>query len=229
MTSYTEPKSTTDPGQQYVIDQLIPEGLTVLSGPAKSRKSIICQQLCLEVSLGTKALGQFDVVAGSAIHVTTDDTEAGWLQRLEKMKDYHGVDSGQDSSLYAMFNPSFGENHNLCEWVVETKRRIPNLRLVVIDPFRPKYAGHSASESGKTLVELGRIAKQEHMAAVLVSPEGKSAHAGITDAADVVISKKRTRNMIMGEITVKTRTGDSRYSLTFNPETFITAAEAVVS
>ena len=225
MTSYAESKSTTDPGQQYVIDQLIPEGLTILSGPAKSRKSILCQQLCLEVSLGTKALGQFDVVAGSAIHVTADDIEANWLHRLEKMKDHHGVDSQQDSSLYAMFNPSFEENHNLREWVIETKRRIPNLRLVVIDPFRPKYAGHSASESEKTLVELGRIAKEEHMAVVLVRLEGKSSHAGTTDAADVVISKKRTHNSIMGEITVKTRAGDSRYSLAFNPETFITNAK----
>ena len=215
--------------QKWIVEDLLQEGLVLLQGKAKSRKSMLCQQLCLEVSLGTKALGQFDVVAGSAIHVTADDIEANWLHRLEKMKDHHGVDSQQDSSLYAMFNPSFEENHNLREWVIETKRRIPNLRLVVIDPFRPKYAGHSASESEKTLVELGRIAKEEHMAVVLVRLEGKSAHATITDAADVVISKKRTRNSSMGEITVKTRDGESMYQLFFDPKTLVAKARTDAS
>ena len=215
--------------QKWIVEDLLQEGLVLLQGKAKSRKSMLCQQLCLEVSLGTKALGQFDVVAGSAIHVTADDIEANWLQRLEKMKDHHGVDSQQDSSLYAMFNPSFEENHNICEWVMETKRRIPNLRLVVIDPFRPKYAGYSASESEKTLVELGRIAKEEHMAVVLVRLEGKSAHATITDAADVVISKKRTRNSSMGEITVKTRDGESMYQLFFDPKTLVAKARTDAS
>ena len=227
MTNHTEPKSTTDLGQQYVIDQLIPEGLTILSGPAKSRKSILCQQLCLEVSLGTKALGQFDVVAGSAIYVTTDDIEANWLQRLEKMERYHGAEQRSPTNLYMMFDPPFGrwKQYDICDWLNDMKQNIPDLRLVVIDPFRPAYLSEYQEKADKTFSELGRIAKEEHMAVVLVRLEAKSGPAVTTDGFDAVISQKTDQDSIMGEITVKTR---SRYSLAFDPQTLINTAEAVV-
>lgn len=211
--------TTTEP--KWIIDGMLEEGLYLLQGKAKTRKSLFCQQLCLEVSLGTKALEHFDVVTGAAIHVSGDDTEGYWLNRLEQMLKHYEVERQQTRNLYAMFNPSFGETHDICEWIEDMKRRIPGLRLVVMDPFYPNRIGFHYDAIHKTFTELRSLAKKEHISVVLVRLEGKAVNVNTMTNLDGVITITRNHNSSTGAIAIQSRTAELSYSLAFNPETLI--------
>jgi RecA-family ATPase len=73
------------PALAYVVDELIPEGLTILAGRPKVGKSWLALDVCLAVASGTTALGNLSTAAGDVLYCALEDNFRRLRARVEKL------------------------------------------------------------------------------------------------------------------------------------------------
>jgi hypothetical protein len=119
------------PAPVFIVDQLIPVGLTIVGGKPKARKSTFCQQIGLAVSKGVDALGQFPTQQGLAIHCSLEEDDSSWNERLQKMLIGPNGPEPRTGKLDLVTNvdPLPGLLSVITRW----KREDPDLKLVILD------------------------------------------------------------------------------------------------
>ena len=61
--------------KNFIVADMLPEGLTLLCGPSKIGKSWFVLQLCLCVALGRMFLGH-NIISSDVLYLALEDTEA---------------------------------------------------------------------------------------------------------------------------------------------------------
>jgi hypothetical protein len=87
----TELLQTTFPDPNWAVNNLIPEGLTILGGRPKVGKSILALQLALSVKTGGKFLGA-DIAPGNVLYFALEDNGRRLLERMKTMNWTDGED-----------------------------------------------------------------------------------------------------------------------------------------
>lgn len=115
---------------QWAIRDLLPEGVTILSGAPKVGKSWLVYGWCVAVATGTPIWpGRQPEQRGEALYLALEDNERRMARRLELVtKDMPGVDL---SNLYAVHDWPRQEAgaRAIADWL----RKHPKCRIVVID------------------------------------------------------------------------------------------------
>lgn len=81
--SWAEIVATDYPDIKWIVPGIIPEGLTVLSGPPKIGKSWLAINLCIAVASGGVALGKIGVAPGIVLCLALEDSEKRVKQRTQ--------------------------------------------------------------------------------------------------------------------------------------------------
>ena len=187
--------ATQHPPLTFVVEDVLPAGCTLMTGKSKDGKSLMAYDIAVAVASGGKALGHFDVTAGSVWYLALEDGERRAKERLQLMEDRAETalpDEAQDRLVFTLWEaPRLGEGleEDLLEWIGTT----PDARLIIIDileKVRPsrKIGGSVYAEDYASTSSLTRLAQEMGIAILVVHHSNKSNPADFRDSASGAMS-----------------------------------------
>ena len=187
----------------FVVDGLIPQGLSVLSGSSKIGKSWLMLWLSLKVARG-QPVWEFETHKSDVLYLCLEDTYARIQNRLYKITD-------EAPSELRIATTSFQIGNGLEQQIEQYLSDFPNTKLVIIDTFQKvrdskNTGGKSGMYAGDydDVSALKNISDKYGIAVVVVHHVRKlkdvsdpfnevSGSTGITGAADTNFVLKRSR------------------------------------
>lgn len=153
---------------QWAVNKILPEGVTLLAGKPKTRKSFLALGIAMAVVNDTPVLGQFSVAKGSALYLAMEDNERRLTKRMRLMSDQ----PPEKNKLWFATDwrrIGAGGIEDLEAWLKERS----DARLIVIDTLARIRAdrqkgGNAYDEDydvGKALIDL---CKAHHVAILLI-------------------------------------------------------------
>jgi hypothetical protein len=176
------------PPLRWVVDELLPAGLTLFTGRGKDGKSLLVWNLCLAVATGGLALGHYNVLQGDVLYLDLEDGGRRAQKRLREAMDVLPDQRAVPDTfqLITWEAPRVGEGleERLTVWL-DTH---PNARLIAIDileKIRPRRrAGGSVYEDDYTaLASLQRLAQERNVAILVVHHSNKAKPEDFRDTA----------------------------------------------
>ncbi len=191
----------------WIVDAILPQGLTLLSGRPKKGKSALARNLAVAVATGGRALGQVSVRKGGVLFLAYEDSPARLQDRVSRLL----ADAPAPDDL--LFHPSTlpwpradrGGMVALDAWLCEHS----DTRLVVVDTlakFRRPRKGHQHDLYEEDYEALGSLKElaDAHGVGVLVVTHSRKAGAddpidapigttGVTAAPDTLWNLARGR------------------------------------
>lgn len=202
------------PPMRWAVEQVIPEGLTLLAGAPKMGKSWLALDLCLAVASGGMALGAVPVERGTALYLSLEDGERRLRERVRLL---NGLAPTPSTFHYAtrIAVP-------LSIFLTTYVERYPSVRLIVVDTLgrvRPpgQRNGDRYGEDYRLMASLQRFALDHRLALLVVhhTRKAKSSESdfvddvsgthGLAGAADVVMILRRPRGEPDGQLLVTAR------------------------
>ncbi len=173
------------PPVKWIVPKILPEGVTLLAGKAKVRKSWLMLGLCCAVAAGGVAFGKIRVDRGEALYAALEDNERRLQSRSRKVLAGLGGEEVPEGFFYATDWPRLGEGgiEALSEWLDEH----PDCRLVVLDTLakvRPRSTRHTSGgyqEDYEAVEPLQKLAADRQVAIVVVAHTRKASAADILD------------------------------------------------
>jgi hypothetical protein len=193
------------PPLEWIIQDILPQGVTLLAGPPKSGKTRMMTHIAVAKATGSKALEKIDVKPSGVLFLCLEDSErrvkerlagllpGGWPRNLHLVTEWPRMDSGGLSKLDEFLD------------------LYPRVRLVVIDVlerFRgPRPYGTSIYQYDyQTIVRIKAVADKHDVGIVLVHHTNKlqdaldvftriSGTQGLTGAADTIMLLEREDRM----------------------------------
>lgn len=190
------------PPIKWVMQDLIPAGLTVLASPPKLGKSWLAMALCLATAAGGRVLAHRCYQSGT-LYLALEDSERRLKSRLEKLLNGRPAPPGFD---FATMAPTLSTG--LIDVLEGYIKQHPNTALIVIDTLQKiRDVGGGKDIYGKDYSDVGalkRFADAHNIALVLIHHLRKagddgdpfariSGTNGISGAADtmLVLAKER--------------------------------------
>lgn len=194
---------------QWVVDQILPEGLTLLAGPPKSGKSFFALELAAAIATGQDALGALSVIPGNVLFLSLDDpSERRFQTRLRNTLQSNTQSLKLD---YSNKLPALPAHYFIKEWLNAN----PDAKLVVVDILQnirlPQLKNQGIYETDYQALEELRNLSSEYRIAVLVLHhtrkmksedflEEASGSFGLTGATDAVLVLRRKRGENVAEL-----------------------------
>jgi AAA domain len=140
----TPPKPTL-----HIVQGLITEGFTLISGPAKSKKSYLMTDIASSVALGIPCLeNRYQTLQGAVLFLDYEDDETGQHLRLKNL--FPEVPNFQDLLRFEQDAGVGNDAHQyIHRWVLSTRSAGLTPRLVVIDTisdFRAPLSNKGGSQ-----------------------------------------------------------------------------------
>ena len=183
---------------EFVVDNLLAQGLYILAGAPKVGKSWLALDMCLSIAKGEKVLGQ-QTTQGTALYLCLEDSYVRIQNRL-----YEITDEPAERLHFVIMSESIG--NGLEEEIENFKNEHYDLKVVFIDTLQMV---RNESESGygtdyKELSVLKALADKLGIAIVLVHHtrkcsdgdpfnmiSGSTGLSGCVDGSMVLIESKR--------------------------------------
>ena len=122
---------------EFVVDNLLTQGLYILAGAPKVGKSWLALDMCLSIAKGEKVLGQ-QTTQGTALYLCLEDRYVRIHNRL-----YEITDEPAERLYFVIMSEAIG--HGLEEQITDFKNENYDLKVVFIDPLKKV---RNESESG---------------------------------------------------------------------------------
>ena len=183
---------------EFVVDNLIGQGLYILAGAPKIGKSWMSLAICLSIAKGEKVLGQ-ETSKGTVLYLCLEDSFERIQNRL-----YEITDEPTDKLHFVIMSDSIG--HGLEEQIAVFKSNHFDLKVVFIDTLQMIRNGTDSSYGSdyKELSVLKSLADKLEIAIVLVHHtrkcsdsdpfnmiSGSTGLSGCVDGSMVLIEAKR--------------------------------------
>ncbi len=227
--SMTEILRTEYPDPKWIVDGLIPEGLTILAGKPKLGKSWLALDICSSIALGSCVLGDMSVGSGTALYLALEDNRSRLKKRQTKMlKRTNTIPGFYTATRWPRLDN--GGIDALKKWM----EHHPDTRLIIIDTWEKVRQARRAraniyAEDYAHAGELKALADYYGIAVVVVHhvKKGKeddiideiSGSTGLAAAADTLLILTRSRCDADGALHVTGRDVEEReYALTFDKE-----------
>lgn len=204
---------------RYIVDGLIPVGLTMIAGKPKYGKSWTTYDLAISVAMGRDFLGATTEKGGVLLFALEDPSSRSQI-RGQKLLD---GDSSEDLDLTIVNIGDRFDNTKPIEEIKEFVEDNPGTNLVVIDTVkhvRPAVNGRQAAyEQDYTfLYDFQKLAMELQIAIVVVYHTGKAKRddpldevqgtTGITAACDtIMVLRKKTRDSMEAVLHITSRNG----------------------
>ena len=183
---------------EFVVDNLITQGLFILAGAPKVGKSWLALDIALSIAKGEKVLGR-ETKRGSALYLCLEDSYTRIQNRLFELT------SEPSENLY--FAIMAGTLGGVLEKQIETfKSQYSDLKIIIIDTLQKIRSGDESSYSSdyKELSVLKNLADKLNLAILLVHHtrkcrdndpfnmiSGTTGISGCVDGSMVMIEKQR--------------------------------------
>lgn len=183
---------------EFVVDNLLAQGLYILAGAPKVGKSWLALDMCLSIAKGEKVLDQ-QTIQGTALYLCLEDSFVRIQNRL-----YEITDEPTERLHFVIMSESIG--NGLEEQIEDFKKEHSDLKVVFIDTLQ-MVRNESESSYGsdyKELSVLKALADKLEMAIVVVHHtrkcsdsdpfnmiSGSTGLSGCVDGSMVLIETKR--------------------------------------
>jgi hypothetical protein len=132
------------PEPRYVVEKLIPEGVSILGGKPKQGKSFLMLEVALAIALGEKALGSLAVEPGHVLYLALEDSRKRLKKRCQRIMESRGwpptgklkLVTANEWPRMGGGKPGEGGLEKLREWLSAHR----DTKLVIVDTlakFRP--------------------------------------------------------------------------------------------
>lgn len=187
----------------YAVDDLIPEGETIIAAPPKTGKSWLMLDMCIRIAKGEPFLG-FNTKQSDTLYLALEDGDSFEQERLNIVMNGEAA----PKNFHFVFQDVMPMNEGFLIQIDEVLKKFPNIKVIVIDTLQFIKYRQGKSESAyecdyRTGRDLKKYAEEHHLAIVVVTHTTKSIHIeddmanvsgtnGVTGAADsiVVLSKE---------------------------------------
>lgn len=190
----------------YPVENLIPEGETIIAAPPKSGKSWMVLQMALAVAKGNRFLG-FKTHKSDVVYFALEDGDKFEQERLLKLCEASKV----PDNLHYVFQDAVPLDEGFIDQLEQARTSFQNLRLVIIDTLKFVASKQKKNETAyerdyRTGQMLKSWADKHGIAVVavthttkLVRPDdalanvtGTNGTTGSADAVIVIAKEKRT-------------------------------------
>ena len=164
----------------FVIDEILAAGCTLLTAKSKEGKSMLAYNLAVSVASGSLALGKYPTMAGSVWYLALEDGERRAQTRLGLQEAQMGPlpEAAQDRLTFTFREaPRLGAGleEDVRQWIETT----PDARLVIIDILelvRPprQHNGNIYAEDYAATSSLTRLAEAHNVAILILHHSNKS-------------------------------------------------------
>lgn len=159
---------------EFIVEDMIPCGMTFLSGAPKLRKSFMALQLAIAVATGTPFLG-FNTRRCDVVYLDLEGSKSRVSSRSEKMT------IEIPGNIYFTNSTQFHIADKLVEQLRTLHRQHTSIRLFIIDTYarargRVKTGGANSYDVDTQLLEpLQRMSLEEKIAVLLIHHDKKGA------------------------------------------------------
>lgn len=218
------------PSTKWIVEDMIPTGVSLLVGAPKIGKSWLIMDLCIAIAAGGRALGNIQVDQGKVLYIALEDNFRRLQSRL--IKRLQGSAASEDLHFITQWpRIDSGCVDELKGWI----KKHPEVRLIVIDTLaaiRPLPKKNEAIYISDYAVgaALLPIAAEFDIAIVLVHHtkkgetidelESVSGSTGLTGGVDNVLIMRRKRNENIGTLYITGRDieNENEYTLKWDNE-----------
>jgi predicted transcriptional regulator len=149
------------PPVRFVVDKVLPEGLSLLVGPPKAGKSWMALDMALAVAGGEVVLGDKNCWQGGVLYLALEDSPRRIKSRIEQLR---GGDYAIPESLLLSHKP-VKLDEGLCRALVEWVGLSRDPRLVIIDTLQKvrsvkRSVSDLYAEDVETLSQLQEVTKK---------------------------------------------------------------------
>ncbi len=192
------------PETNWIIPDIITDGLTLLCGRPKIGKSIFAVNLAVAVSLGGRALGQIEVDKRGVLYCGLEDSKRRLQTRISKS--LHGVEAPDNLYLKTEL-PKISDG--ALQQIEVTLKRYSDIGLVVIDTLGRIKSKHNADiyqQDYDSMNLIKELADKNEIGVIVVHHTRKAQSedvldtvlgtTGVTGGADsiLVLSKERCKS-----------------------------------
>ena len=122
------------PPINWIVKDLLPEGLTILAGRPKLGKSWMAMNIAISVAEGNKALGYFDTAKHKVLYIALEDNDRRLQSRINNILNSE-IDKNASENLFLMTEksklPKLSENG--LEEIEKIINDEPEIKLIIID------------------------------------------------------------------------------------------------
>jgi RecA-family ATPase len=196
----------TDWGQlEWIVDGLIPEGLTVFSGQSKIGKSWFLLQLAICAAMNRRFLKSFDTSKYEVLYIALEDNERRMKSRLQRLK--LKVNDG------LKIIHTWTDQWHALDYFLEKN---PLVKVVIIDTWGRFVTGvckdgNDYAETTELAANLHKLARKHKAAIIAVTHTKKGTSTGdwiddtigskaLVAVADTIIKLSRDRNETEGTL-----------------------------
>src|SRR5215471_15259104 len=176
------------PPLQWVVESILPAGLTLFAGRGKDGKSMLVWNLCLAVASGGLALGRYGVKQGDVLYLDLEDGGRRAQERLQHVMQGLPEDGPRPTSLDIVPMDAALVGQGLEAQLTGWLDAHPNARLIAIDILEkirpPRQRGGSVyADDYAALATLQRLAQERNVAVIVVHHSNKSKYEDFRDSA----------------------------------------------
>jgi hypothetical protein len=222
---------------QYVVEGVIPEGVTLLASPPKIGKTFLCLNIAVAVATAGKALGKADVQEGRVLYVDLDGSKRGAQSRLKDMLKEAEADAMEDLSRFDYYSefPRVDEEEpaDALAYLRRYLEEFDDVELVIFDTLadvRPKTSGtrNMYEVDREALTPFRDLIHDHNTSAIFVHHTNKSnsgdhvrrvsGSSGLASAVDNIIIMSKERGQHDAELQITPREEEEvSLRLSFDP------------
>lgn len=187
------------PDPVWIVDSIIPEGLSLLFAKGKLGKSYLALQIAAAVAEGEKVLGEFACAKRKVLFIGLEDNERRFKDRIGQI--------GAEPSDNLRIQTDWAHGAEGLQALAYLFEGYPEVKFVIIDTLGRMIAGTDFNDYGSTVQLLGKLQKDaiDNHASVLVIHHAVKGHgsedfieralgsAGIGNSADCLMYLDRKR------------------------------------
>ena len=187
------------PEPNWIIPEIIPEGLTILAGKPKTGKSWFALQLCAALSVGGAVLGDIQVERRRVLYLALEDTEKRIQSRMQEL---------EASPSRDLFFQTKWKQEDIGVHLAYAYDLYPDIGFIIIDTLQKvrgkiKYSKSLYELDYEEISRIKQVADHtgipilclHHVRKTLSDDalETVSGSFGLTGAADTILVLKRSR------------------------------------
>lgn len=202
--------------QQWIVDDIIPTGLTLISSRPKSGKGYLAQNVANAVANGTKLFGVYETIQSGIYYITFEESSDLLISRMKqigninKNLEYPKIEqptSDGKSKTHPYFRHLDMGGLDDLKKVIEQRR---DIKLIILDTLTRAFSSavsnsYDFKNDYNTIAELQQLANYYDVAIVAIHHSRKAASdnpidevlgtTGFTAAPDRIIVLKKLKDM----------------------------------
>lgn len=215
--SLEEFKNTKYDPIKWLVQDIVPEGLSILGGKPKTGKTFLALNMAISIASGTKTLGgYFNTGKTGVAYFSIDENDRSMNDKIKNIKDF------QNNSIPKNFKLVFSVNkisEGGYEQINEYLDRNPNIQFIVIDTLgrirKPNRRGNAYEMDVESIGQIHDICKNKGVSILLLHHlkkginedyiENLSGSMGIAGTVDTIMVLDRGRSENEGTLKVTGR------------------------